>query len=46
MNEMPSNRFYHFLLYKCRTIGTCREFIGPEWAKRAYEKLKGYFVLI
>ena len=31
-----SKRFEKFIFFKCRTIGTCGIFIGPEWAERVY----------
>ena len=46
MNDFPSYRFYHFLFFKCKTIGTNGHFIGPEWARLAYKKLKCYIVSI
>jgi len=38
-----SNRFAHFILFKCRTIGTGGIFIGPEWAKKVYKANKHKF---
>lgn len=38
---MLSERFVKFVMFKCRIGNTGGVFIGPEWARRAYNKALG-----
>ena len=37
-NPTPSVRFWKFVFFNCRTIGTNGKFIGPLWAEIAYRQ--------
>lgn len=34
-----TRRFERFLMFNCRTVGTNQHFIGPEWARLAFNEI-------